>query len=97
MKKINFQKFSMPDGIAGRKQTTGDVRESFADAIYNNLNGVAAKVLAEKIYKSEGKAEYNEKEVEMMRLAAGNFCQPRFADGLEKALSEDSEGAETSE
>ena len=86
MKKLNFAQFSMPDGIAGRKQTTGDVRESFADAIYNNLNGVAAKVLAEKIYKSEGEAEYNEKEVEMMRLAAGNFCQPRFADGLEKAF-----------
>ena len=29
MKKINFQKFSMPDGIANKKQVTGDVRESF--------------------------------------------------------------------
>lgn len=93
MKKINFQKFSMPDGIANKKQVTGDVRESFADSIYNNLSGIAAKVLAEKIYKSDGAVEYDEKEVEMMKVAATNFCQPRFMDALEMALADDIEGA----
>ena len=88
MKKINFQKFSMPDGIANKKQVAGDVRESFADSIYNNLSGIA-----EKIYKSEGAVEYDEKEVEMMKVAATNFCQPRFMDALEMALADDIEGA----
>ena len=93
MKKINFQKFSMPDGIANKKQVTGDVGESFADSIYNNLAGIAAKVLAEKIYKSEGAVEYDEKEVQIMKVAATNFCQPRFMDALEMVLTEDIEGA----
>lgn len=95
MKKVNFEAFAMPGGIANRKQVTGDVRESFADTIYNNFNGIAAKVLAEKIYKSQGETEYNDKEVEMMRLAADNFCQPRFIDGLNMALAADIEGTET--
>ena len=69
MKKINFQKFSMPDGIANKKQVTGDVRES-VDA-----------------------SAVDEKEVEMMKVAATNFCQPRFMDALEMALADDIEGA----
>ncbi len=100
MKKINFKQFTMPDGVAGKKKITGDVSESFADAIYNNVPGIAAKVLAEKIYKSDGPTEYDDKEIKTMRAAAVELCTPRFIDGLEAQLADveaDTKGAETAE
>ena len=100
MKKINFKQFSMPDGVAGEKQITGDVSESFAKVIYNYMTGIAAKVLAEKIYKTEGAAEYDDKEIDIMRRAAADYCLPRIIDGLEAQLADveaDTKGAETAE
>lgn len=96
MKSINFQSFTMPKGISGKVTETGDVRESFANAIYDNIPGIAAKVLAEKIYTSEGAAIYKDEEIKTMRLAAANFCTPRFIDALEAALA-DTKGADSAE
>lgn len=54
MVKINFQEFAMPTSISGAETQTADVRESFADVVYNHLNGIRAHELAHKVYKSRG-------------------------------------------
>ena len=51
---LNFQQFSVPTGVSRKNRQTGDARESFADMIYLNVNGIKAHALAMKIYQSEG-------------------------------------------
>ena len=57
MTKLDFQHFKVYASISHKASQTMDVRESFADMIYNNVNGIRAHALALKIYKSEGKTE----------------------------------------
>lgn len=94
MKRINFKEFEMPEGISGKTVTKGDVRESFADVLYNKCNGIRAKVLAEKIYKSDGAVEYEDDEVAVISNIANAECTPRFIAGLEMQLNAQAE-AET--
>lgn len=63
-----------------------DVRETFADMIYNNVNGIKAHALALKIYGSEGEADYTDDEVKLVRVVAERLCVPGFIDGLNEQL-----------
>ncbi len=63
-----------------------DVRETFADMIYNNVNGIKAHALALKIYESEGEADYTDDEVKLVRVVAERLCVPGFIDGLNEQL-----------
>lgn len=82
MAKLNFQKFSVPTGISKKNKQTGDARESFANLIYLNVNGIRAHALAMKIYQSEGAEEYTDDEVRLMKGLAERYCTPAFIDGL---------------
>lgn len=84
--KLNFQQFSIPTGISRKNRQVGDARESFADMIYMNVNGIKAHALAMKIYKSEGDTEYSPEEVKMIRSVAEQLCVPGFIDGLNEQL-----------
>lgn len=88
MVKLNFQRFSVPTGISGEHRRTGDARESFADIIYTNVNGIRAHALAMKIYRSEGSEDYTDEEVRLMKGLAERFCTPAFIDGLRAQLEE---------
>lgn len=72
----------MPAGINGRGIRTGDARESFADIVYMNANGIRAHALAMKIYRSEGEEEFTDEEVRLITGLAERFCTPVFIDGL---------------
>lgn len=63
-----------------------DVRETFADMIYNNVNGIKAHALALKIYESEGEVDYTDDEVKLVRTVAERLCVPGFIDGLNEQL-----------
>jgi len=56
MTKLNFQQFRIPTGIDKTQYRTGDARESVANMLYLNVNGIRAHALAMKIYRSEGAA-----------------------------------------
>ena len=64
--KLNFKQFTIPTGISGKESRTGDARESLADLIYMNVNGIRAHALAMKIYKSQGAEEYDRTEVSLI-------------------------------
>ena len=70
MAKLNFENFTVPIGISGKNKRTGDARESFADMIYMNINGIRAHALAMKIYRSEGETEYSDDEVRLIKDVA---------------------------
>ena len=63
-----------------------DVRETFADMIYHNVNGIKAHALALKISESEGEADYTDDEVKLVRVVAERLCVPGFIDGLNEQL-----------
>lgn len=86
--KLNFKQFTIPTGISGRESRTGDARESLADLIYMNVNGIRAHALAIKIYKSQGAEEYDRTEVSLITRIADEYCTPAFIDGLRKQIKE---------
>ena len=86
MVKLNFQHFSVPTGVSRKNRQTGDARESFADMIYLNVNGIKAHALAMKIYQSEGAIDYSLEEVKLIIEVAEKLCAPNFIDGLKEQL-----------
>ena len=88
--KLNFQQFSVPTGVSRKNRQTGDARESFANMIYMNVNGIRAHALAMKIYNSEGEEEYSPEEVKLIREVAEKLCAPNFIDGLMEQLDNQS-------
>lgn len=86
MTKIDFQHFKVYASISRKAAHTVDARETFADLIYNNVNGIRAHALALKIYKSDGETEYSEDEMSLMSAVANKFCVPGFIDGLKEQI-----------
>lgn len=86
MSKIDFQHFKIYASISHKESHTVDVRENFADMIYNNVNGIKAHALALKIYNSEGCVEYTDEEVNLIGTVAERLCVPGFIDGLREQL-----------
>lgn len=84
--KLNFKQFSVPTGVSRNHRQTGDARESFANIIYLNVNGIRAHALAMKIYNSEGVEDYSPEEVQLMKEVAEKLCTPNFIDGLREQL-----------
>lgn len=83
MTKIDFERFSIPAGIGSGEVRTGDVRESFANVIYQAGTGIRAHALALKIYRSKGGTEYDDAEEALIMSMAERYCTPGFIDGLE--------------
>jgi len=86
MTKINFQQFRIPAGIDRSRYQTGDARESVANMLYLNVNGIRAHALALKIYRSEGETDFTEEEVRTLREVADTYATPAFIDGLNEQL-----------
>lgn len=86
MKKIDFQHFRIANGIKNDVIVEIDTREQLADVIYNNVNGIAALTLAQKIYKSEGETEYDESEVKVLTEVIDNICRAAIVDAYHKII-----------
>ena len=86
MKKIDFQHFRIANGIKNDVIVEIDTREQLADVIYNNVNGIAALTLAQKIYKSEGETEYDEREIKVLTEVIDNICRAAIVDAYHKII-----------
>ena len=82
MTKINFSQFPLKSGISNKNQQILDVRESLADLIYNNINGIAALTLAQKIYNNEGAVEFDDNEIKMLKEVIEQLCTARMIDSF---------------
>ncbi len=91
MAKLNFQQFRIPLGIDKSQYQSGDVRESVANMLYLNVNGIRAHSLALKIYHSEGDTDFCDEEVKMLKGVANAYATPAFIDGLNSQLEGGSE------
>lgn len=82
MKKIDFSKVEIYTGLAKKSCVVQDLREPFADAMYQRCIGLPAHALAIKIYNSKGEEEYNEQECEIIKQCAENFWSPSVIDAV---------------
>lgn len=82
MKKINFASLSVRTGIGSDQTTQLNIKESFANMLYTQVSGIAALVLAQKIYKSEGEEEYDDNEYELIMRVANAMCVPAVIEAL---------------
>lgn len=82
MKRIDFSKVEIYTGLAKKSCIVQDLREPFADAMYQRCIGLPAHALAMKIYNSKGDEEYNEQECEIIRQCAENFWSPSVIDAV---------------
>lgn len=80
--KINLKQFRLPLGIDRTRYQIGDARESVANMLYLNVNGIRAHALALKIYQSEGETEYSDEEIKSIMDVANMYATPAFIDGL---------------
>ena len=82
MKKINFSSLSVRTGIGSEQTTQLNIKESFANMLYTQVSGIAALVLAQKIYKSEGEEEYDDQEYDLIMRVANAMCTPAIIEAL---------------
>lgn len=82
MIRLDFQNFKIPTGICKTHFRNGDVRESVANMIYMNVNGIRAHSLALKIYQSEGAIDYTDEEIRTIIEVSNLYGTPAFIDGL---------------
>lgn len=82
MKKINFSSLSVRTVIGSDQTTRLNIKESFANMLYTQVSGIAALVLAQKIYKSEGEEEYDDNEYDLIMRVANSMCVPAVIEAL---------------
>lgn len=85
MKKINFERIEIFEDIAHTRCSVVNVKNDFANAIYQKGSGIESHALALKIYNSSGETEFNEAEVALIKRYA-SMCQPAFIDAITKIL-----------
>ena len=71
--KINFKQFPVYTDITHETREAADVKNSLANTIYMNVPGIAAHVLAEKIFKSEGEMDLSIEDIELIKSCAPLF------------------------
>lgn len=87
MKKVNFE-FLELKSLSGKVEVA-NVKESLAELIYSCRGGLKYKLLAEKIYKSTGECELDDKEVELLKSVVDpeeGLLANKYADALMLAL-----------
>lgn len=86
--KIDFKKFKKYTKINKSDFVEIDVRELFADNIYNETGvGIADLKLAEKIFSSDENTEFSKEEVSRIRHHAASLL-PWFIVGLDNAINQ---------
>lgn len=68
-------------GITKKNRVEQDVAEQLADVIYQNVPGIGAHRLAEKIYEAKGPVDLDEREINIL-LNSSNIFTGVFADSL---------------
>lgn len=91
---IDFSRIEIFTDVAHKNCSICDLRQQFADVIYNVGSGIEALSLAMKIYNSDGPTEYNEKELRLIDTYAMKCCSPAFIEAMNRILGHETEIAE---
>ena len=82
---INFKKLKLTS-LSGEVKEM-DTREAVGELIYSGANGIGYKLLAEKIYKSDGEVELDENEGKLLvRLLDSDFFTNKLTDAIRDCM-----------
>ena len=87
MSKIDFEHFKAFIDITQTTREEVDIRRTFSDLIYKNLNGIVAHDVALRIYHSSGPVEFNDEELETIKGVL-HLTTPLFQDSLNANIVE---------
>lgn len=76
--KLNLQSVEISLDIKGERKQTQDLREQFANLLFQRGTGMIAHALAHKIYESPGEIELGADEARLVEQIA-NTCPAMFA------------------
>lgn len=83
--KINFKKLKLTS-LSGEVKEM-DTREAVGELIYSGANGIGYKLLAEKIYKSDGEVELDENEGKLLvHLLDSDFFTNKLTDAIRDCM-----------
>lgn len=85
--KIDFEHFKMYTDVAHKNTLMQDVREQFANTVYQTVQGVAGLSLSMKIYKSSGETEYDDTEMNLVKQTAENYTAAMFISSLNEIIN----------
>lgn len=85
--KIKFSNVEVFTSITKTQCVVTDIREAFADLIYNQGNGIKAYALALKIYNSTGDEEWTDEEVKLISMYA-DVCTPAYMVAIKNLIGE---------
>lgn len=83
--KIDFRTVEIFTNVAKTQCVVQDIREAFADMIYNQGTGIKSYALALNIYNSNGDDEWTDEEVSMIEAYA-NMCTPAYMEAIKKLI-----------
>lgn len=83
---IDFSRIEIFTDVAHQNCTICDLRQQFADVIYNVGSGIESLSLAMKIYNSDGPTDYNERERQLIKSYASKCCSPAFIEAMNRIL-----------
>ena len=86
-KKINFEALEMYTDIKHTHKIVKDVREEFAQIIYERGAGVKMHALAYKVLGSHGETEFTEQECKIIKMIAEQIA-PFFIDAIYNVLNQ---------
>lgn len=83
--KINFEELRIPS-LSGEIKKM-DSREAIGELIYSGANGIGYKLLAEKIYKSQGEIELDDNEIKLLEnLLDQDFFTNKITDAIRESM-----------
>lgn len=84
--KIDFTHITVPENLAHTRVRIIDIKEQFADVIYQRGTGIACHALALKIYKSTPDTGYDEREVQLILALVQQLLTPAVMDAIDDAI-----------
>lgn len=84
--KLNFDKVEIYENISKTRKRIENIREGFADYIYNHGEGIAAKAIALKIYNGNLDTDFTPQEVGLIRLYSQG-CSPAVMDAITELIA----------
>lgn len=82
--KLDLEYLVIKTNISGSDTAVIDAREQLANIIYQRMPGIAALSVAQKVYKSEGETEYEEREYEIIKECVKMYCVPYVINAIVK-------------
>ena len=80
--KLDFENVKVSADLKHEYETTVDLKEQFAELIYQKGMGLKAHALALKIFNSTADTDFNDAEINLLKTFTEQNCTPMIIDAI---------------